>query len=211
VLLSIGQSIEWGGLLAGSRVQLNRGNTAKADGLTLQTDEPDVFVGGDCFTGPKFAIHAIAAGKEGAISIHRFVQPGQTLTYGRDRRNYHAFDKANVAVPLLSFDSTPRQRAGHSPEKRGGFADDRLTFTEEQIKKETERCLGCGAVQVDTYMCVGCGMCTTKCKFDAIHLERTGDTVPDVYEKLPVKIAANAVRRSGKITAASVKSLFSKG
>ncbi len=210
VLLSIGQSIQWGALLEGSRVQLNRGSTAKADSLTLQTDEPDVFVGGDCFTGPKFAIHAIAAGKEGAVSIHRFVQPGQTLTLGRDRRNYHAFDKSNVAVPLISFDSTPRQKVGHSPDKKDRFADDRLTFTEEQLKKETERCLGCGAVQVDSYMCVGCGMCTTKCKFDAIHLKRTSDSVPDFYEKLPVRIAANAVRRSGKIAAASVRERIRK-
>ena len=66
VLLSIGQSIEWGGLLEGSKVKLGRGNTAQADSLTYQTREPDVFVGGDCCTGPKFAIHAIAAGKEGA-------------------------------------------------------------------------------------------------------------------------------------------------
>lgn len=211
VLLSIGQSIEWGELLKGSRVQFGRGNTAEADSLTLQTGEPDVFVGGDCFTGPKFAIHAIAAGKEGAISIHRFVQPGQTLTLGRDRKNYHAFDKSNVAIPLLSFDSTPRQRAGHSPEGKESFADDRLTFTEEQLKKETERCLGCGAVQVDSYACVGCGMCTTKCKFDAIRLERTSDSTPGFYEKLPVKIAANAIRRSGKIVATSVKERLGKG
>lgn len=210
VLLSVGQSIQWGGLLEGSRVKLGRGNTAQADSLTFQTDEPDIFVGGDCCTGPKFAIHAIAAGKEGAISIHRFVQPGQTLTLGRDRRNYHAFDKSNVDLPNISYDNTPRQRAGHSPEKKDRFADDRLTFTEEQLKKETERCLGCGAVQVDSYMCVGCGMCTTKCKFDAIHLERTHHSVPSTYEKLPVKIAANAVRRSGKIVAASVKERFGK-
>lgn len=211
VLLSIGQSIQWGSLLEGSRVQLNRGGTAKADSLTLQTDEPDVFVGGDCFTGPKFAIHAIAAGKEGAISIHRFVQPGQTLTLGRDRRNYHAFDKSNLAVPLLSFDNTPRQKAGHSSAKKDRFADDRLTFTEEQLKKETERCLGCGAVQVDSYMCVGCGMCTTKCRFDAIRLERRYHSVPDTYEKLPFKIAANAIQRSGKIVVTSVKERLGKG
>lgn len=211
VLLSIGQSIQWGGLLEGSRVQLGRGNTAQADGLTLQTGEPDVFVGGDCFTGPKFAIHAIAAGKEGAISIHRFVQPGQTLTYGRDRKQYRAFDKANVAVPIGSFDNTPRQRAGRSAAQKDRFADDRLTFTEEQLKKETERCLGCGAVQVDRYMCIGCGLCTTKCKFDAIRLERTSDSVPDVYEKLPLKIAANAVKRSGKIAVTAVKEQVGRG
>ena len=110
-----------------------------------------------------------------------------------------------MAVDLQSFDNTPRQRPAHAPEKKGTFRDDRMTFTEEQLKKETERCLGCGAVQVDSYMCVGCGMCTTKCKFDAIHLKRTGHSKPDLYEKLPVKIAANAVKRSGKIAASSVK------
>lgn len=211
VLLSIGQSIQWGGLLDMSHAKLARGNTAKADGLTLQTDEPDIFVGGDCFTGPKFAINAIAAGKEGAVSIHRFVQPGQDLTLGRDRREYHAFDKSNVVLQPGSYDSTPRQRAGHSPEKKASFSDDRLTFTQEQLKKETERCLSCGAVKVDSYLCVGCGMCTTKCKLEAIHLDRTGNTVPDTYEKLPVKIAANAVKRSGKIVAAAVTELLRRG
>ena len=152
VLLSIGQSIEWGNLLDGSKVELNRNNTAKADGLTYQTAEKDVFVGGDAFTGPKFAINAIAAGKEAAISLHRFVQPGQSLTLGRDRREYHMFDKDNVVIE--GFDNVPRQRIGHNPEAKNSFKDDRVTFTEEQMKKETERCLGCGAAKVDAYMCV---------------------------------------------------------
>lgn len=205
VLLSIGQSIEWGNLLDGSKVELNRNNTAKADGLTYQTAEKDVFVGGDAFTGPKFAINAIAAGKEAAISLHRFVQPGQSLTLGRDRREYHMFDKDNVVIE--GFDNVPRQRIGHNPEAKNSFKDDRVTFTEEQMKKETERCLGCGAAKVDAYMCVGCGQCTTKCKFDAIQLIKTGHSVPDTYEKLPIKMAANAIKRAGKIVATGVKEL----
>ena len=116
-----------------------------------------------------------------------------------------------MAIGVDDFDSTPRQVPGHSPEKKGSFADDRLTFTEEQVRKETERCLGCGAVQVDSYMCIGCGLCTTKCKFDAIHLERTGNTVPDTYEKLPFKMATNAIKRSGKIVATGVKEAVGKG
>lgn len=208
VLLSIGQSIQWGGLLEGTGIATNRNGTAQADGFTYQTAQPDVFVGGDCFTGPKFAIHAIAAGKEGAISIHRFVQPGQSLTLGRDRREYHAFDKDNVVIE--GFDNTPRQKAGHTQDNKKSFRDSRLTFTEEQMKRETERCLGCGAVQVDEYMCVGCGQCTTKCKFDAIHLVRKYDSVPGTYEALPVKIAANAIKRSGKIAATAVKEVFTK-
>ena len=96
VLMSVGQSIEWGGLLYRSKVELGRGNTAKADPLTYQTAEPDVFVGGDVYTGPKFAIDAIAAGKEGAISLHRYVWEGQSLTIGRDRRNFPELDKSDI-------------------------------------------------------------------------------------------------------------------
>jgi NADPH-dependent glutamate synthase beta subunit-like oxidoreductase/NAD-dependent dihydropyrimidine dehydrogenase PreA subunit len=210
VILSIGQSIQWGDLLKGSHVKFAHADTAVADYLTYQTGEPDIFVGGDCRTGPKFAIHAIAAGKEGAASIHRFVQPGQTLTLGRNHREYHTFDKGNIVIPTNSFDNAKRQRPIYSQEKMGSFADARQTFTEEQLQKETERCLGCGAVQVDSYMCIGCGMCTTKCRFDAVHLKRAYNSIPDTYEKLPVKIAANAIKRSGKIAAVSVKEWLGK-
>ncbi len=206
VLLSVGQSIQWGGLLDNSKVKLNRNNTVVADDFTYQTDEPDVFVGGDVYTGPLYAINAIAAGKEGAISIHRFVQPGQSLILGRDRRNYHAFDKDNVIVQ--GFDNTPRQSAGHTSSDKKSFEDNRATFTEEQMKKETERCLGCGAVVVDQYMCIGCGLCTTKCKFDAIKLTKTSDFQMGKFETLPMKLAPYAIKRAGKIVAHSIKNAF---
>lgn len=202
VLLSVGQSILWGDLLKGTKVELNPNGTVIADDLTYQTGEPDIFVGGDVFTGPKFAINAIAAGKQAAISLHRFVQPGQSLTYGRDRREYHSFDKKNVVVE--GFDTTPRQRVGHTDTKKRGFTDSRITFTEEQVKKETQRCLGCGAVVVDEYMCVGCGQCTTKCKFDAISLVRTHNEFAPVFEKLPIAVAKYAVKRTGKIAAHAI-------
>ena len=47
-----------------------------------------------------------------------------------------------------------------------------VTLTEEQVRKETARCLSCGASVVDENRCIGCGICTTKCGFDAIHLYR---------------------------------------
>lgn len=208
VLLSVGQSIDWGGLLTDSAVVLNRNNTAQADSLTYQTAQSDVFVGGDAYTGPKFAIDAIAAGKQAAISIHRFVQPGQSLVYGRDRREYIALDKQNIVVE--SYDTSRRQLAGHNAKNRKTFKDTRVTFTEEQLKKETERCLGCGAVQVDQYMCVGCGQCTTKCRFDAISLVKKYNNFAPVYEKLPLVVAKYAVQRSGKIAVSSIKRIFTQ-
>lgn len=172
VFLSIGQSILWGSLLEGSKVQLGRGNGAVADSLTYQTAEPDIFVGGDVYTGPKFAIDAIAAGKEGAISIHRFVQPNTSLTIGRNRNGFIELDKKNIVVE--HYDNASRQKPGINAaiDHKRSFRDAKLTFTEEQVKAETARCLGCGASVVDTNKCIGCGVCTTKCAFDAIHLHR---------------------------------------
>lgn len=172
VFLSIGQSIVWGDLLKGSKVELGRGNGAVADPVTYQTAEPDVFVGGDVYTGPKFAIDAIAAGKEGAISIHRFVQPHSSMTIGRNRRDFIALDKTDIKVE--QYDNSGRQIPGRdeSIDRKKSFREAKLTFTEEQVKAETARCLSCGASVVDENRCIGCGICTTKCEFDAIHLYR---------------------------------------
>ena len=125
-------------------------------------------------TGPKFAIDAIAAGKEAAISLHRYVHEGQSLTIGRNRRVYPELDKRNVALPTACFDAPVRQvpAALSGAEARKTFRDPRCTFTEEQVKKEASRCLGCGVSVVDTNHCIGCGVCTTRCEFDAIHLRR---------------------------------------
>ena len=207
VLISVGQSIEWGSLLEDSKVKFNPNQTAIADSFTYQTAQPDIFVGGDVYTGPKFAIDAIAAGKQGAISIHRFVWEGQSLTYGRDRREYHAFDKDNIIVG--SFDRTPRQRAGHIKANNKTFSDKRITFTEEQVKKETERCLGCGAVEVNQEMCVGCGQCTTKCKFDAIKMVKKYNSEGTTFEKLPIKLASNVVKRARKTVIRKAKDTVS--
>ncbi len=82
------------------------------------------------------------------------------------------------------------------------FNDLRGTFTEEQMKAECARCLGCGTAVVDQYMCVGCGVCTTKCKFDAIHLEKIHDadnqeyfhTLGRIVKNVP-KIGVNVVKK----------------
>ena len=180
VLFCIGQKVEWRDLLAGTRVEFNTNGTAKADPVTYQTAEPDIFVGGDAYTGQKFAIDAIAAGKQGAVSLHRWVQ-GATLTIGRDRRQFIELDKKNALIAVDSYDNTPRQRIGYNDALRKTFKDERVAFTAEQVKAETARCLGCGASVVDPNKCIGCGVCTTKCAFDAIHLHRERPECSTMY------------------------------
>ena len=186
VLAGVGQVIDWGTLDVGALKTGKKGN-AIADPVTYQTEQADIFVGGDVYTGPKFAIDAIAAGREGAESIHRFVQDGQSLTRGRNLREFYELDKDNLVFGVDSFDKPARQAVLHDAKKARSFEHDRLTFTEEQVKAEASRCLGCGVSVVDQNKCIGCGLCTTKCMFDAIHLQR------DVPE------ASNMVRCEDKV------------
>lgn len=172
VIFSIGQSIDYGNLLKGTKVEYGKGGRPIADPVTYQTAEKDIFVGGDVYTGPSFAINAIATGKQGAISLHRFVQKGTSLTIGRDLKQFIQLDKDNLIFG--SYDKSIRQEAGMDKkiDYKHSFKDAHKTLTEEQIKIETGRCLGCGASIVDPNKCIGCGLCTTKCDFDAIHLFR---------------------------------------
>jgi heterodisulfide reductase subunit A-like polyferredoxin len=203
VLSAIGQRVDWGSLDTGALKKAKNG-TAEADALTYQTSEPDIFVGGDVLTGPKFAIDAIAAGKEAAISLHRYVHPGQTLTMGRDRRVYRELDKEHALVSLEGFDTHHRQQPGYNEARAKTFDDPRVTFTEEQVRQECARCLGCGATKVDEYLCIGCGLCTTKCKFDAIKLKKVRDWHAGAFETMPIKVAEGLVKRTGKIIRSNI-------
>lgn len=202
VLLSVGQTFDYGTLLEGEEVNLTRRNTIEVDEITLQSSKEDIFAGGDVASGPKLAIDAIAAGKEAAVSIHRFVQNGQSLVFGRDNHSYKVFDKDNLA-DIESYDKTIRQKTDHVDGKvsKRTFNDLRGTLTEEQIKKETARCLGCGATKTDEYLCVGCGACTLKCKFDAISLKKVHNVHGYEIDKLPAAVMKKAVGRKVKIAA----------
>ena len=200
VLMAIGQSAEWGDLLKGSKVKLRRGGTAEADPVTLQTAEPDIFVGGDINHGARFAIDAIADGREGMVSINRFVHPGQSLTIGRDRREFIELDRDDIRIE--AYDNSPRQVPGMKPgDAAKTFEDLRLPLTEEQVKQEAKRCLHCGATWVDLNQCIGCGLCTTRCQFDAIHLSRDIPEASSMHtaEEMMKCVGPYAAKRSFRI------------
>ena len=205
VISSIGQVVDWGSLDVGA-LKTNPKGIALADEKTRQTAQDDVFVGGDVYTGPQFAIDAIAAGREGAESLHRFVHEGQLLVRGRNLRHFDQLDKSNVVLPVDCFDRPARQQVAHDPKKAKTFQNDRITFTEEQVKAEASRCLGCGACEVDENRCIGCGLCTTKCEFDAIHLHRTHPDANKMRtaEQKFLYIGPYAVKRGVKIVKRAV-------
>lgn len=207
VIFSVGQAIEWGDMLDNLDLKRRPNGGALADKLTYQTSEPDIFVGGDVYTGPRFAIDAIAAGREGAISLHRYVHENCTLTIGRNRRDFVELDKNNISVE--SYDTSKRQIPAKADEKAQAatFRDLSHSLTEEQVKAETSRCLSCGASVVDPNKCIGCGVCTTKCVFDAIHLHRElpGASVMRASEDKLKYILPNMVKQSIKVKFAKKK------
>lgn len=173
VLASIGQSVEWGNLLSDTTAQTKNNGVINVEEVTYQTAEKDIFAGGDVVTGPKFVIDAIAAGKSGAISIHRYLRE-YSLTMQRERE-YKPFAKENA--DFSAYQAASRQRPVSVDYKKATttLCDLRHALTEEQVAKETKRCAGCGVSVVDPYMCIGCGVCHTKCEFDAVHLVRNRD------------------------------------
>ncbi len=212
IIFAIGQSIQWGMILEGTKVEFHRGNYPVADQLTYQTAEPDIFVGGDVFHGPKFVIDAIEDGKCAAESLHRYVHDGADMTIGRNRRDFIMLDKDDIVVD--SYDTAGRQEEplDETIDLRS-FRDARKVLTEEQVKIETARCLGCGASWVDPNKCIGCGVCTTKCAFDAIHLKRDH---PECSKMIPAEdkikgIASMAGVRLGETVKTAVRKITKKG
>ena len=172
IIFAIGQAIEWGKLLEGSKVTFWHGNYPLADKETYQTADDDIFVGGDVFTGPSFVINAIAAGHKVAEALARHVRPNAHPTIGFYKRHFTPLNKEDISLP--GYDDAGRQEAGmdENIDYKNSFKDAHRTLTEEQVKIETSRCLSCGAAYVDPNKCIGCGICTTKCSFDATHLLR---------------------------------------
>lgn len=210
VIIAVGQSIDMSKILNGVDLKLNTNQTVIVDPITLQSSVEDVFAGGDVVTGPRFAIDAIAQGKEASISIHRFVQRGQSLVFGRNMKSFSIFDKSKL--DFAGYDKVKRERTQpkHIDNIVGNFSDPRGIMTEEQIKTETSRCLSCGISISDEFMCVGCGACTTRCKFEAIRLEKKYNEVGVDFPDLKPIIMKHAIKRKFKIQAKKLKRVFGK-
>ena len=211
ILLSVGQQIVWGNMFEGLNVEINPNQTIKVDPKTLQSSVEDIFAGGDAATGPQYAINAIAQGKEASISLHRFVNRGQSLVFGRSNKAFVSLDIDNV--DFSGYDKVSRERIYtlHVDNLKDSFIDPRGVLSEEQIKVETSRCLSCGISVVDEFMCVGCGACSTRCKFDAITLVRKYDAVGVDFPDLKPVVVKHVMKRKVKIAVKNVKTkIFGK-
>ena len=129
------------------------------------------------------------------------------LTIARNLRNFKELDKSDVVIPVEKLNAPERQFNENDESKTKTMRDNRVGLTEAQVKLEASRCLSCGRTVVDEKKCIGCGLCTTKCKFDAIHLNRTH---PEFANYINGDYAKQAVLKHGikRVAKLTVKQLF---
>lgn len=169
VIPAIGQA-SYLDCLGNSGVEVAKG-TIVADPITKATSRPGVFAGGDAVTGPSIAIEAVAAGKEAAVSIARYLR-------GEDLLAHRPWSKPDVK-PQPDLDELPLwspQRARETmpmlpvEKAKTSFEEVNLGFSEEAARREAERCLSCGT-------CSECLQCIEACKAQAIDHEMEDETL----------------------------------
>jgi len=154
VIMAVGQSVDKD--MVPGKVELTRRGTIAVDQVTLATNIDGVFAGGDVASGPADVISAVAAGKEAAISIDRYLR-GIDLKEGRPepRERVRDIDKKGVQ-------KKPRQKMPTlEPVERKGFEEVELGFTEEMAIEEANRCLNCS-------VCCECLQCVAVCERQVI-------------------------------------------
>jgi heterodisulfide reductase subunit A-like polyferredoxin len=159
---AIGQESDWACLTDECACTLSDWGTLRVDPITLQSDDPDIFAGGDSVTGPATVVDAIAAGKKAAVSIDRFIR-GEDLKENRDKEWKGIKDVPTQGYDLIFKEKMPCLL----PEERmKNFNEVQLGFREGQVHHETQRCLACG-------ICSECYQCVDACLAQAIDHDQT--------------------------------------
>jgi heterodisulfide reductase subunit A-like polyferredoxin len=163
VIFAIGQKADLTFLTETDGIKLTPRGLIEVDPETLATSREGVFAGGDVITGPYIAIAAVAAGREAAESIDRYLS-GRDLREGREfplkplpqgEGNWAPLPPKSARKPRARMPELPL------PEWTKGFREIMLGFSEDQAVSEAERCVNCGG-------CSECLQCVTACQAGAI-------------------------------------------
>ncbi len=156
VITAQGQESDWACLTPGCACTLTPWGTMKVDPLTLQSDDPDIFAGGDAIGGHQTVIEAIADGRRAAISIERYIE-GQDLRLDRDT------EWKTIRTPQKGkYDPSPRSQMPRLEvqERVKNFNEVQTGLTEEMAVQEAQRCISCGSC------------CIQACPYDAIAFDQ---------------------------------------
>ena len=164
IIPAIGQRVNNSFLEGTEGIELTRWGTIIADPVTYQTTVPGIFAGGDMFTGPSIAVDAVAAGRQAAVSIEKYLL-GEDMAENRPVVN-----PAGKSWKPISKKVKPAARAKMpvlpAAQRVGNYKEVELGFTEEQARAEAGRCVDCGG-------CCECKLCVEACQAKAIDHEMT--------------------------------------
>lgn len=166
IIIAVGQVVDRDKLP--EKLEYTAVGTVSVDPVTLGTSIPAVFAGGDVVAGPGGVIESIAAGKEAAISIDRYLC-GMDLTVGRHKALKRVEDvfkegvmhQPGVKMPLLGL-----------KRREGSFAEVELGIDETDAVTEAKRCLNCA-------VCSECRECEKVCEANAIDHEMQDEVVEE--------------------------------
>jgi NADPH-dependent glutamate synthase beta subunit-like oxidoreductase/ferredoxin len=133
--------------------------TVKVDPLTLETNIPGIFAGGDCIMGPNNVVEATAAGLRAAESIDRYLR-GYDLWEGR------SLEKPLAAEVDVKEREASRHKRAHMPtihhsKRMGSFEETSLGLPGDAAEREAGRCLNCA-------LCSECLECEEACELGAV-------------------------------------------
>ncbi|MFQ5655457.1 MAG: FAD-dependent oxidoreductase, partial [Planctomycetota bacterium] len=162
VILAIGQQPDFSFLTEEDGIKLSPAGTIKIDPASLATTAPGIFAGGDAAFGPRIAIEAVANGKRAAQSIHAYLggeERGTTLRVEIDK-----VPAEEHRMPA-GYEKCGRQSAEMvEVGRRTGITEVENVMTEEQARRQAERCLSCHVETIyDPHRCVLCNRCADVC------------------------------------------------
>jgi heterodisulfide reductase subunit A len=157
IIIAIGQEVTPDDLMKG--LEPTMWGTLEVDSTTLQTNVKGVFGGGDVVSGGATAIEAVAAGKEAAKSIDRYLM-GEDLIEGREEV-LMPIEDIEVDEASIKMRYAPAMRTLSMTKRKTTFGEVELGFNQEAAIAEANRCLSCG-------VCCECEKCVEACKLEAI-------------------------------------------
>jgi heterodisulfide reductase subunit A-like polyferredoxin len=164
IIPAIGQRPDLSAIEEVAGIKLTRYGTTDVDPVTYATGREGVFAGGDVQTGPWVAIGAIAAGREAAESIVRFLD-GKDMAEGREAIVNESPDYRPIPEGIAK---ASRAAMPHRPvaDRTGNFQEVELGYTEADGQTEAGRCLNCG-------YCSECYQCVDACLANAVCHDQT--------------------------------------
>jgi len=147
VMPALGQESDWACLGPDCACTLSDWGTVNVNPFTMQTDEPDIFAGGDAVSGPKTLVEAAAGGKKAAMSIDRFVN-GLPIEPDNDEYFDRLFASLKLYDPreeIKKVETRERKAPARlSAEKRiSSFDEVEEGLSSPDAVAEAERCLRC--------------------------------------------------------------------